>query len=157
MSTSDSSNDVRQDGEPFRERISAVERNEQRRACRCVHFTGIGNNVCKAGVVYDSFERGKSLPCILKMQHLGEQNVCAKYEKPTAESLAKEDRAWDKMYGDMMKARKAITDLAGKRRGVLGKLPCPVCASGNLSYSISGYNGHIHATCSTRDCVAWME
>lgn len=37
-----------------------------------------------------------------------------------------------------------------------GKTACPIC-SGELRYSRAGYNGHVHAKCSTDGCVAWME
>jgi len=37
-------------------------------------------------------------------------------------------------------------------------LPCPICKEGRVAFVISDhYNGHIHATCSTRGCVSWME
>lgn len=38
-----------------------------------------------------------------------------------------------------------------------GKMKCPVCHEGELQYSRGSYNGHVHARCSTKDCVAWME
>ena len=38
-----------------------------------------------------------------------------------------------------------------------GEMDCPVCKAGRLRYSRAGYNGHIHARCSTPSCVAWME
>lgn len=38
-----------------------------------------------------------------------------------------------------------------------GKMECPVCRTGELKYSRSNYNGHVHAKCSTVGCVAWME
>jgi hypothetical protein len=38
-----------------------------------------------------------------------------------------------------------------------GVMPCPVCKSGTLRYSRSGYNGHVHAACSNCECVRWME
>lgn len=38
-----------------------------------------------------------------------------------------------------------------------GEMPCPVCGGGKLRYQRSTYNGHIHATCSTVNCVRWME
>lgn len=38
-----------------------------------------------------------------------------------------------------------------------GELPCPVCNAGTLRYSRASYNGHVHASCSTTDCVRWME
>ena len=38
-----------------------------------------------------------------------------------------------------------------------GIIQCPICHTGQLSYSRSNYNGHVHARCSTPTCVAWME
>lgn len=38
-----------------------------------------------------------------------------------------------------------------------GEMACPVCKTGRLRYSRSGYNGHVHASCSTEGCVRWME
>lgn len=38
-----------------------------------------------------------------------------------------------------------------------GSINCPVCNEGKLHYSRAGYNGHVHAQCSTNGCVAWME
>lgn len=38
-----------------------------------------------------------------------------------------------------------------------GEMKCPVCKTGKLRYSRSGYNGHVHAVCSTETCVRWME
>lgn len=38
-----------------------------------------------------------------------------------------------------------------------GVMECPVCKKGKLRYSRAGYNGHVHAACSTETCVRWME
>lgn len=38
-----------------------------------------------------------------------------------------------------------------------GEMACPVCNTGKLRYSRAGYNGHVHALCSTDGCVAWRE
>lgn len=38
-----------------------------------------------------------------------------------------------------------------------GKMKCPICRIGELSYSRSIYNGHVHARCSSENCVNWME
>lgn len=59
-------------------------------------------------------------------------------------------------------ARKAIVEACGGpwKKGMGGKaeaIACPVCGSGQLSFTRSGYNGHIHARCSTPSCVSWME
>ena len=60
-------------------------------------------------------------------------------------------------FQQLMKARKAITDKEQGKRGVAGKIICPVCGTGELRYSIAKCNGHIHAACTTEDCVRWME
>lgn len=57
-------------------------------------------------------------------------------------------------------ARMAITEKHGDKKpatNISDSMPCPVCQSGTLNYSISGYNGHIHAKCTTDKCVYWME
>jgi hypothetical protein len=38
-----------------------------------------------------------------------------------------------------------------------GEMACPICEAGKLRYSRSGYNGHVHAGCTTEGCVSWME
>lgn len=38
-----------------------------------------------------------------------------------------------------------------------GVMECPICKTGKLHYSRAAYNGHVHARCTTLDCVAWME
>ena len=54
-------------------------------------------------------------------------------------------------------ARKSIVAHSKGKRGVHGSLSCPICSEGVLKYSVSGYNGHIHAGCSTPGCVRWIE
>jgi transposase-like protein len=56
----------------------------------------------------------------------------------------------------IMKARKVIMDKEGEKCSVSGKIKCPICEAGDLRYSI-GFNGHVHARCSTANCVQWME
>lgn len=43
------------------------------------------------------------------------------------------------------------------KKGVQGAMDCPVCKKGQLRYTRAACNGHIHARCSTEDCVRWME
>ena len=38
-----------------------------------------------------------------------------------------------------------------------GEIDCPICKTGKLRYSRAGYNGQVHARCSSVNCVAWME
>lgn len=60
----------------------------------------------------------------------------------------------------MLKCRKAITDKHGTKRPktfVEGSVQCPECLTGTLHYTISNYNGHIHAQCTTEGCASWIE
>ena len=38
-----------------------------------------------------------------------------------------------------------------------GQMDYPVCKTGKLRYSRAAYNGHVHAGCTTKGCVSWME
>jgi hypothetical protein len=39
-----------------------------------------------------------------------------------------------------------------------GKIDCPICKTGKVSYSRAGsYNGHVSAQCSSAGCVYWIE
>lgn len=138
-------------------------------ASRCVHFTGIGNSpTCKAGVAYAAVRLehppiqydGKytatvSHPCLSHHNHGGA--TCAKAQFPTPEEVQAEVEASGRRFGQVVTARQAITTHSGSKRGVAGELPCPVCTTGTLRYSIAGSNGHCHARCSTGGCVSWME
>lgn len=42
-------------------------------------------------------------------------------------------------------------------KGGAGELPCPVCLTGKLRYTVAQCNGHMHACCSTAGCARWME
>ena len=39
----------------------------------------------------------------------------------------------------------------------MGEIPCPVCNTGKLRYLRASYNGHVHAECSIKSCVSWVE
>jgi len=74
----------------------------------------------------------------------------------TREEAEEEEERFQRMLANTAKAREAIIAKEGKTRGVTDSIDCPICG-GVLHYSISGYNGHIHAVCTTDGCVAWME
>lgn len=38
-----------------------------------------------------------------------------------------------------------------------GTMPCPICQTGKLHYVRNPSNGHMHASCETKDCVRWSE
>jgi hypothetical protein len=50
----------------------------------------------------------------------------------------------------------AMTGEKNENGDSVGTIRCPKCKN-NLNYFISKYNGHVHGTCETRDCLDWME
>lgn len=131
----------------------------------CKHYRGMHEKeACEAGVVFKGLDgygaKGfyDSCPCFGPSG-----SKCDKSEYPTAEEMAAHEAAMMVRFENVGKAReKIVADLGGPWKrgmcGVAGKTDCPVCGgSKSLSYSRAGYNGHIHAACSTDDCVRWME
>lgn len=144
---------------------------------RCKHFAGIDftdpTKQCEAGVLMKDvtviqpfkyryggggtvYTSGYSQPCFSDSDPFG---VCeCKHQRfPTAEEVAAEEAKMDKLLNRTFVARDAIVKATGGKRGVSGKIACPVCNTGELAYSVAGINGHIWAKCSTEDCVSWME
>lgn len=125
----------------------------------CLHFTGLFRQThCKAGVCYDEVKdtstRPYRFPCFADN---GISRTCPHAQFPTAEEAAAEKRRSDERHARVSKARAAIVEHTIGKRGVAGTIPCPCCEGGTLRFSVSGYNGHIHARCSTEGCAWWME
>ena len=64
--------------------------------------------------------------------------------------------AW---MGNIMIVRAAIREKHPEgKEYIQDTIPCPICKEGTVSFMISDhYNGHIHAHCSDKSCVNWME
>lgn len=128
----------------------------------CKHYRAMSEHQsCAAGIPYDRFKglRFKERPCFEKRGVAPPGCDLAVF--PTAEERAEREREMSERFEKIGKARRAIVDhLGGPWKkgapGATGQLECPVCG-GQLAFSRSGYNGHVHARCSTEDCVAWME
>ena len=130
----------------------------------CKHFRSMmDHETCEAGIAYETF-KGLShdkRPCFMRRGVAC--GGCDKAEFPTPEEVAAEDAEMEKRFVGTMKARAAIVEFLGGpweegRPGSSGIMDCPVCnGDRTLSFSRSGYNGHIHAACRTKDCVSWME
>lgn len=127
----------------------------------CKHYNGMGNHpACKAGVNYRELAAGTSmleLPCIGKWKVKIGAKVCDKCVYPTAAEIAAEEAEDRKRFEEVNRAREAIVERTKGAIAVRGQMPCPICTTGLLSYSVAGSNGHIHAACSTPECVRWME
>jgi UDP-glucose 6-dehydrogenase len=85
-----------------------------------------------------------------------------------ADFMGESQMAVDKFSENCTEAKKAIVahsvtlgfvQNAYSRGGksVRGSITCPICKTGQLHYTRSSYNGHVHANCSTPRCVAWRE
>lgn len=143
----------------------------------CVNYSGFMDRLmekthCDAGVEYESVKKpieftysyGKDFhkyksnaayPCF-KDEH-GLTNGCNKCRFPSSDEIKAHDEETTGHITKMLKARAAIIAEIKDKRGVSGVMDCPCCDGGKLSYSRASCNGHVHARCSTKDCVAWME
>lgn len=143
------------------------QRFRERQAQTCKHYNGASRETCKAGVNYHELvgnDKGwmRRLPCSVGGTFIGTEDVCdcALREFPTAEEVQAEEDGIINGIQNTITARQTITDYLKANnkplRNVAGQIPCPICKSGTLQFSIA-YNGHCHASCSTSGCVSWME
>ncbi len=131
----------------------------------CTHYRAMSEHkTCEAGVEYEKFKGVPfdQRPCFARH---GEPppGGWELAQFPTPEELARQEVEDAKPWADIVSARTAIVEACGgpwKRGtpGTSGRIDCPVCAGvKTLGYSRAGYNGHVHAKCSTANCVSWME
>lgn len=124
----------------------------------CVHWNGTMEQ-CGAGVNFQDVCTTKekwttcTIPCVGKCA----EAKCDKLQLPTQADLDEEDRSFAELFARSMTARAAIVAHNGGKRGVVGEIDCPICKTGKLRYSVAKCNGHIHAGCTTENCVCWME
>jgi hypothetical protein len=77
----------------------------------CVHFTGVMNKTCKAGMIYrDMWDANRQLPCILGD---GSTTVCQHLQRPTPEQVALHEQE--------------IEDMLKKFFGAMNSGNCPHC------------------------------
>jgi hypothetical protein len=124
----------------------------------CRHRTAFDKEkhpTCKAGVDYHQFRGNfRLMPC------LGESAEaiarCPQFAPWTPEENAAREKAWRERFDRIGIIREAIIAAVGSTGERAGRMPCPACKTGTVSYSQAS-NGHTHACCSTSGCAAWME
>lgn len=130
----------------------------------CNHYRAMSeHDTCEAGIAYDTFKglKFEQRPCFMRKGVC--PGGCDKAVFPTPEEIAAQDAEFAKRFDNTMNARQAIVASLGGpwKKGTpstKGVIDCPVCgAEKSLNFSRAGYNGHIHASCNTDDCVCWME
>ena len=129
---------------------------------KCIHFNGVQNDCCKAGIKYTDLA-GSDFPCFrgdaLKSLRKGElPSHCDKTEFPTEEYIQNEIAEHDKAFKKVDEGLKAVAHIRKEHNGKnwSGVIECPIC-KGKLHVSHASLNNHVHAQCETKDCIAWME
>ena len=127
----------------------------------CKHFNGIHNKQCQAGIQYKE-DYSMRIPCIPSKTDKRQAWECSLYCVSTREEAEAEADKYERAYNTTIVARSAAKEHAkilGLKRGNggVGQLKCPCCEDGFINYSVASFNGHMHARCSTKDCVFWME
>lgn len=139
----------------------ANQRQLERKAQTCVHFTGTVNDTCEMGINYREHADGNRpgmalrLPCFPSLR-AADVVPCEFFEAYGMERAVADREALTVWSAKVQVARQRIVAIAAGTVGVSGVLECPCCA-GELSYSIAASNGHIWGSCSTEECVRWME
>lgn len=126
----------------------------------CKHYRAISENkTCKAGVPYESIVAFPVDTCPCWKQQ--ETSICDRAEYRTADEVEARNRWLEERFQNIATVRQAIVQYLGGpwKRGdpsSAGIIHCPLC-EGSITFSRSGYNGHIHAFCSRDGCVRWIE
>jgi len=134
---------------------------------RCIHFTGIRNNKCNAGMVYDDVDQDQkmpyraALPCHKPDKYLPEgetQCHCPHVKFSTVDEVQQELDAHKEQKDKFMRALEVVGPIREEQRGRNweGTVQCPNC-KGVLHLSHAACNGHVWGKCETDGCVAWME
>ena len=134
---------------------------------KCIHFNGLGQDRCRKGVSYDELDKDNrimcraTLPCMKPDKYLPEgvqQFHCPHVEFPSEEDVQAEIKEHEECMKKMDAALKVVQPIRVRENGKnwRGVLECPIC-KGKLHVSHAACNGHVHAQCETKDCVAWME
>jgi hypothetical protein len=117
------------------------------------------NDTCRAGVNYDEVRKqGQDLPCF---KDRTSDSSCDKCSWHTDEEVAAQVKAHEEHTKVMFVVIPALKEDAKKKgfkkgNGGASSITCPNCG-GTVSYRVSGYNGHMHAMCSSPTCVHFME
>jgi len=128
----------------------------------CVNWRGLyEHDTCEAGIDPKALAGEPEMGWMLRVPCIRRETppsvTCEHCRYPTDAEIKEHDEMIRESFERTGKARRAIVEHTGGRRGVADTIPCPVCGTGVLAFRVSGYNGHIHAKCSTDKCVHWIE
>lgn len=124
--------------------------------CKCIHFNGLMNKVCRLGIDYETVKvqnaRPVRLPCIKESEMFG--GYCDKAEFLTAEQAAQKAEEINSHSMGTIRAALAIK-MHIKSTGInSGSIECPSCG-GALYYSMAESNGYTRGNCKCG--ISWIE
>lgn len=139
----------------------------------CIHFNGVQNNTCDAGIAYDSLSTGpdgteyaRLIPCLKRLAAEGYQRTgrpiaeCPQYLEPTPQQIAESEAASRAALERDLKVIPLINSLKAVHhgKGYRGVHDCPACGGkGTLHIALAASNNHSRGRCETAGCVAWIE
>lgn len=114
---------------------------EDQIAHKCIHFNGVMEKTCKAGINYNDVwaDKPSGLPC------LKQGGECHRAEFPTEEQV-KEKVAAIMESGTQTLMAAALIKAHIQKKSNNGIIEC-VCGSDSLHYAVAETNGHIRAKC----------
>ena len=115
-------------------------------------------DACDAGVAFNTLPKGPLCPCFSDERSDDKRKEsCPKYEPRTAEEIAAREADIRKAVERITKSNPWVCEMKKKFRGKgVQAGVCPIC-SASIQFSVSGYNGHMHCACSTKDCLNFIE
>lgn len=112
-------------------------------ADKCIHFNGIMNKECNAGINYDDVkvDRHFKFPC------LKQGGECAHSKFRTDEEVEAKVKEIEEDGIKAMVAIATVKDHYAKTKEQTGKVTCQ--CGGELYYAVASINGHVWAKCNS--------
>lgn len=128
---------------------------KEQRAGRCVHFNGLMNAACKAGVLYhETFTEPKEQPLMYRLpcnKHMAMHATmpCLHQKFPTPEEVEAEEKIQLEFTAKTLTVYATVKDYIEKNPTVQsGKIKCPH-GDHDMAFAVAKTNGHVWFRCVT--------
>lgn len=124
---------------------------------KCKHFTGLLDDKCAAGVVYDKVRKKglRGIPCLKHSDNGGECEKCQWKTEEEIQARLDEINAHTEKFKATLPIIKKVKE-QHKGEDWQGTEDCPVCEA-PLHLRHAKINGHVWGKCETDNCVSFME
>jgi hypothetical protein len=116
-------------------------------AKKCIHFNGIMNKTCRAGIAYDDVKDKSQSP--FRFPCLQQGGQCSKAEFLTEGQIQEHLKEMGSAAVKNLTAYLRIKDFLKTNKVDQGKIPCD--CGGDVRFVVSGHNGHIWCRCTKCD------